>query len=327
MCALDLHIFVSEIFLDFQMVMQRAMLPGRQLVVVGGLLLGTAAALPAFCPADSLLACKRPHGCTPGLWHGIDSLETFELQAVPGADSQIRIVSKAGQFSDTIGQVVFRDLKGNPADPAYCVRAPPAPTSKGNCTTHVEAFFSDANTTLVTATMESCGILSWVPKNGGQHLYGQWVHADMPTPSPPGAMCDWQPGFNMYKEVGDATNPEYFILENVRAGALTNQTRVKIHSVNNSFPDAVAEVREVGDGTPGKIAWEVSNLFGGESFRGIMRANSAGGPACCEVRVNPHTGIPTLKDCPVLSWWSSSGKSSCWEPVDVPSEPIGACGE
>jgi hypothetical protein len=258
----------------------------------------------------------------------------FEVRALNGTEDKLSIRSLANppSFDDTVGRVFFQDLQGNPvSDPSTCVKAPPLPTGQGNCTTHVEAFFSDANATLKTATMQSCGIMSWIPTTGASgHLYGQWVHADHPTPAPPGAMCDWQPGFNLYREVGDGTGQaEYFTLENVRQGDATNQTTVKIHSVNGTFPDAVARVEEVGAGTPGKIAFSVEKLFGGEPYRGIMRTNSAGGPACCQIETSPE-GLPVLKRCPVLSWWSrESGSTSCWEPVgsSTPSEPIGACGE
>ena len=292
-------------------------------------LIATGFALPAFCPAASLVNCghNKLEKCTPSRWHGIDSLEQFEVSLINSSHINIKSLTSPKLFQDTVGEVVIRDLDGHPVDPKRCVRAPPAPTGKGNCTTHVEAFFSDANDTLHTATLQSCGILSWLPLNGGTHLYGQWVHADEPSPSPKGAMCDWQPTFNLYREVG-TYNPtaNYFVLENIRVGATVNETVVKVRSVNSSFPDATAHVKEVGRGTPGKIAWS-AKLFDGENYRGIMRANSAGGPACCEVETDIHTGITHLKRCPVLSWWSASGKTSCWAPVNVPSEPIGACGE
>ena len=71
----------------------------------------------------------------------------------------------------------MRALDGGPADPKYCVKAPPITTNNGNCTTHVEAFFSDANATLRTQTMQSCGILTWLPVNpdGGGHAYKEWA--------------------------------------------------------------------------------------------------------------------------------------------------------
>lgn len=197
------------------------------------------------------------------------------------------------------------------------------------------AYFSDANATLETLIMESCGILAWKSSGGGVagHLYGQWVHANEPKPSPPGAMCDWQPDNNLYREVGAATpsnGARYFTLTNVDAGhhggTASNQTAVHIHSLNGSFPDAIAAVHEVGAGTPGKIAWR-AQLFGGQQYRGIMRANSAGGPACCEVSTNPKTGVRSIKDCPVVSWWAADGSASCWAPVNVPAEPAGSCGE
>eukprot|EP00949_MAST-11_sp_MAST-11-sp1_P004622 g4622.t1 len=303
------------------------------LFAVSAFIPGAYAQYPAFCPVKELTECKNMHEekCTPQIWHGIDSLEQFEITPLGGTDStsiRIRSLADPPSFEDTVGTVIFKSRKtGEPADPRYCVRAPPISTHDGNCTTHVRAFFSDANATLSTAVMESCGILSWIPESGAGHLYGQWVHADEPTPSPPGSLCDWKAGVNLYTEVGSYfPNERYFTLENVLTdNGDINETAVRIHSVNNSFPDVTATVHEVGDGMPGKIAWR-ARLFDGTVFKGIMRANSAGGIACCEVRTGRH-GIPTIKDCPVLSWWSPDGNHSCWSPVNVPSEPIGACGE
>lgn len=285
---------------------------------------GSDAQAPAFCPVSKITTChNKLEKCTPKIWHGIDSLEKFELTPLNLSHIAIRSLSNPPSFTDTVGAVIVRGKGGGPADPRFCVHAPPAPTDEGNCTTHVEAFFSDANATLKTAIMESCGILTWIPAPGySGHPYGQWVHANEPTPSPAGSICDWQPGLNLYQEVG--TNPpdtRYFTLENDRK----NASQVTIHSVNGSFPDTSATVFEVGDGTPGKIAFR-AQLFDGITFRGIMRANSAGGVGCCEIKKD-RAGIATLKDCPVLSWWSPEGVSQCWFPVNVPSEPLGACGE
>ena len=124
------------------------------------------------------------------------------------------------------------------------------------------------------------------------------------------------------------TNPPgalYYTIENVRdaAGGI-DQTAVRIHSINGTFPDTTAKVHEVGAGTPGKIAWRAT-LFGGTQFNGIMRANSAGGPACCHIG-DRHSFHP-LSECPVLSWWSAVGNTSCWQPVNVPTEVTTACGE
>lgn len=291
-------------------------------------------AAPALCSVELLTTCK-PHSlekCTPRLWHGIDSLEEVEITPLNATAIMIRSLARpAKSFEDTVGVVVVQDLSGAPVeDPeAHCVHAPPLPTGEGNCTTHVRAFFSDANATLVTTMLQSCGILTWLPSEGGTgHAYAQWVHADEPKPSPPGAMCAWNN--TLYKEVGsNFPDIEYFTLENVKDSATgaINETAVRIHSVNHTFPDTTARVREVGAGTPGKIAWKAA-LAGGENFRGIMRANSAGGIACCEVSTDRKTGAKTLKNCPVLSWWSPSGDHFCWQPAEpLPSENIGGCGE
>ena len=44
------------------------------------------------------------------------------------------------------------------------------------------------------------------------------------------------------------------------ADGAINQTAVRVHSVNGTFPDVIASVFEVGAGTPGKIAWR-AELF------------------------------------------------------------------
>ena len=143
----------------------------------------------------------------------------------------------------------------------------------------------------------------------------------------PNLTVQWQCfdlGSNLYREVG--TSPpdvRFFTLSNV---VDKNQTNVRIHSVNGSFPDTIATVHEVGGGTPGKIAWRAM-LFNGQLYRGIMRANSAGGEACCEQKMNKTTGKMYFADCPVVSWWAADGSSSCWAPVNVPSAYTGSCTE
>jgi len=280
---------------------------------------------PALCPPDLLTTChSKMEKCT-GAWHGIDSLDLTNLSKINDTHVKILSLSDPPVFEPTVGTVHVRALDGGPADPNYCVKAPPASTQYGNCTTHLTAFFSDANATLETATMESCGILSWKPiLRPIHHLYGQWVHADLPKRSP-GTMCDWQPGFNLYKEVGTyPPNTRYFTIENVKDDkGNIDQFSVKIHSVNGSFPDQTVKVNEVGAGTPGKMAFR-AKLFDGSQYHGIMRTNSAGGPACCEIKGNPFS---PLSLCPVVSWWNVDGNTSCWSPVNVPSENVGACTE
>eukprot|EP00912_Choanoflagellata_sp_UC4_P002008 UC4_evm5s1289 len=296
--------------------------------------IGTVSAqAPAFCPVDMLMACPNHNleKCSVGVWHGIDSLEIYILSKINETHISIKAhppsKDEPPKFQDTIGTVSIRALDGGDADPKYCVKAPPAPTGIGNCTTHVTAFFSDANAILETSTMDSCGILSWKPKSGIGHLYGQWVHADLPKPSPPGAMCDFQSGFNLYREVGSSPPAEeYFTIENIKdQKGKTDQHSVYIHSVNNSFPNTTATVREFGDGTPGKFAWQ-AELYGGKQFKGIMRTNSAGGLLCCEQKKD-RAGIVNNTRCPVLSWWAADGSTSCWSPVKLPAEPDGSCAE
>jgi hypothetical protein len=284
--------------------------------------IGCLAQAPAFCPVAELTKCHHVvfGNCTdPTFWHGIDSLEGVKVTPINDTHVSIRSLYSPPKFEDTIGNVIVLSKDGSPADPRYCVKAPPAPTPEGNCTTHIEAFFSDAGAVLQTVIMQSCDIITWKPV-AGTHAYDEWYHANTPKPSPPGAMCDWtsKPAASLYAEVGDfSPNKSYFMLENVQAD---NQTQVRIRSLNASFPDTVASVTEVGDGTPGKISWHAT-LFDGKEFRGVMRANSAGGVACCETK----KGV--LSNCPVLSWWAADGQTSCWAPVNVPSESYGACGE
>lgn len=288
---------------------------------------GSLAQAPAFCPVAELTRCHHVvfGNCTdPKFWHGIDSLEGVQVAAINETHVSIRSLRSPPTFEDTVGTVVILSKDGSPTDPTYCVKAPPAPTPEGNCTTHIEAYFSDAGAVLRSSFMQSCDIITWKPVSG-VHAYDEWYHANIPKPSPPGAMCDWtsQAGANLYAEVGDfAPDIRYFMLENVPAD---NQTQVRIRSLNGSFPETLATVFEVGDGTPGKIAWH-AQLFDGRLFRGVMRANSAGGVACCETKRGKQ-GQTILTNCPVVSWWAADGNSSCWAPVNVPSESFGACGE
>lgn len=296
------------------------------LIAAACLLTASLAQYPAFCPVAELTKCHHVvfGNCTdPMFWHGIDSLEGVQVAPINGTHVSIRSLQSPPTFEDTVGSVIILSKEGSPADPEYCVKAPPAPTPQGNCTTHIEAYFSDAGAVLKSSVLQSCDIITWIPLSG-THSYDEWYHANIPKPAPPGAMCDWtKPGTNVYAEVGDfSPDVRYFTLENVQAD---NQTQVRIHSLNGSFPDTVATVFEVGGGTPGKIAWH-SKLFDGRLFRGTMRANSAGGVACCEVKKDKE-GHSILSQCPVVSWWSADGSTSCWAPVNVPSESYGACGE
>lgn len=286
------------------------------MAAVAALFVGVAVGqAPAFCPVSELTKCAHTK-CSPKIWHGIDSLEQFEVAAINDSAVSIRSLSTPPSFEDTVGIVTIHGLDDQPVDPRYCVRAPPLPTGEGNCTTRLHAFFSDANATLETLVMDSCGILSWKsPLGAVGHLYGQWAHANEPHPAPKGGMCDWQPGLSLYEEVGSSP-PKYFTLESVREKGVINQTAVRIHSVNGSFPDTTATVFETIGGGGGKIAWR-AELFGGKLYRGIMRANSAGGVACCEVETD-KSGVVGLKRCPVVSWWSADGSYSCWAPVQVP---------
>ena len=142
---------------------------------------------PAYCPVSEITSCAHDNleKCTPTIWHGIDSLELFELQ--PLNNSLILIRSLNGSFEDTVGTVVVLPKAGSAEtaaaapgggvsasdpNPLHCVKAPPISTMYGNCTTTVSATFGDVGKTLTSAVMKSCGIISWINGNG---LYGDWV--------------------------------------------------------------------------------------------------------------------------------------------------------
>eukprot|EP00666_Eupelagonemidae_sp_cell4sb_P000330 gene330-14316_t len=55
---------------------------------------------PVYCPVNALTSCERPRKCHPELWHGIDSLEGYEITAIN--DSAVRIHSLNGSFEDTV---------------------------------------------------------------------------------------------------------------------------------------------------------------------------------------------------------------------------------
>ena len=144
---------------------------------------------PEYCPVTEITSCAHDNleKCTPTIWHGIDSLELFELQ--PLNNSLILIRSLNGSFEDTVGTVVVlpktataaetaevaaggADESASDPNPLHCVKAPPISTMYGNCTTTVSATFGDVGKTLTSAVMKSCGIISWINGNG---LYGDWV--------------------------------------------------------------------------------------------------------------------------------------------------------
>ena len=269
---------------------------------------------PAYCPAHELTSCKfmKDEKCTRGLWHGIDSLEVFEITAIN--ESAVRIESLNGSFTPTVATVDIRDMQGNP-NPRNCVHAPPALTRDGNCTTTLHAHFSEVDRQVLDSLkLQSCGLIEWVDGFG---LYGAWVHANLEPRSPPAAMCNFSQGTNLYYEVG-ASPPLAFTITTI------NATAARVSSLNGSFPETVASLYEIGRGG-GKIAWR-ARLFDGHEYRGIMRSNGAGTTGCCELRTDKY-GNKSLSHCPVLSWWSDSGDRSCWETALLPSEPEGACTE
>ena len=271
---------------------------------------------PAYCPSHELTSCKfmKDEKCTRGLWHGIDSLEVFEITAIN--DSAVRIQSLNGSFAPTVATIDIRDLQGNP-HPRNCVHAPPASTRDGNCTTTLRAPFSEVDGRVLSSLkLESCGLIEWVDNHG---LWGAWVHGNLEPESPPSVMCNFSQGTNLYHEVGGYP-PRAFTITSI------NATAARVSSLNGSFPDTVASLYEIGRGG-GKIAWR-ARLFGGRPYRGIMRSNGAGTLGCCEVKTDKH-GNKSFSHCPVVSWWADAngGDRSCWTPALLPSEPEGACTE
>ena len=68
---------------------------------------------PVYCPADVLTACPPPdmsvERCTSNrTWHGIDSLELYELTKLN--DTALRIRSLNGSFDDTTARVIIEPL-------------------------------------------------------------------------------------------------------------------------------------------------------------------------------------------------------------------------
>ena len=295
------------------------MASSKMRAIATSLLLGSALALPAFCPARALTTCKRNDGssigtCTPTLWHGIDSLELFEIRQLNRTAVHIRSLNNS--FVDTVGTITIQAGAVSTAtyddddNPLNCFTGS---TAEGNCTTHITAHFSDLGRALTSTALEACGTILW-PNGFG--LYGAWTHADLPRPSPPAKMCDFDASAELYHEVGTSGGgARFFTLQRV------NATAVRVHSLNQSFPDTVASLYEVS----GKIAFRAT-LFGGNQYRGIMRSNGDGTPGCCKVKAAP-TGTTELLECPVISWWSDSGDRSCWETALHPAQNEGACTE
>ena len=270
---------------------------------------------PAFCQVSDLMVCKGgviPSGkCKPGFYHGIDSLEAFQMTRIN--NTALRLHALNGTFQDTIVHVSWAPSNSSytgPFDPKYCVKAPPAPTGEGNCSTTLTSFFSDVNKELTTNKMESCGIIEWFSELGP---YGAWVHANEPHRVPASEMCAFDAAKEVYHEVGTyGVEARYFTIGTINASA------AHVHSLNASFPDTVASLFAVS----GKIAWRAT-LFGGKEYHGIMRPQGpAGSLNCCEVHGN------TYKRCPELEWWNAeTGDRSCWETTIKPAAPEGSCTE
>ena len=65
---------------------------------------------PAFCPVTELLTCKDVHDlkCSPKIWHGIDSLEVFQMEYLN--DTAVTIKSLNNTFKDTIARIVIEPI-------------------------------------------------------------------------------------------------------------------------------------------------------------------------------------------------------------------------
>lgn len=93
----------------------RPMLLGVGILCVAACTLAVArteqeAVTPAFCPVSEITSCKsdRVEKCTPKLWHGIDSLEMYELLPINSTAVSIRSLNNPPSFEDTIGVVSIR---------------------------------------------------------------------------------------------------------------------------------------------------------------------------------------------------------------------------
>ena len=271
---------------------------------------------PAYCPVTELLTCKDVHDlkCSPKIWHGIDSLEVFQMEYLN--DTAVTIKSLNNTFKDTIARIVIEPKDNTHPYPLNCVKAPPIPTSEGNCTTYLEAYFSDAGKVLKSTIMESCGIIGWM---NGFSPYGDWVHADEPTPAPVTDLCKFNKKTEIYHEVGsEGQEAQYFTIDTI------NATAIAIKSLNNTFPDTITNLKIV-HGAQEKIAF-TAKLYDGKIFHGIMRSNGAGTPNCCEQKTL-KSGEKVLTNCPVISWWDANGDRYCWETTILPHDNEGECSE
>ena len=148
------------------------------------------------------MTCKEAskiEKCTPGLYHGIDSLEEYQMIAINA--TALRLHALNGSFDDTVARVVWAPLNAShtgPFDPKYCVKAPPASTRDSNCTTTLTAYFSDAKSVITSRTLQACGLVEWVGKRGP---YGAWAHANEPRRAPASDMCAFQAADEVYHEV------------------------------------------------------------------------------------------------------------------------------
>ena len=101
------------------------------------------AAADAYCPVKKLLTCKNVHDlkCSPKIWHGIDSLEVFEISYF--TKLSVKITSLNGTFKDTIANVLIRpkngEYSGNPLIVSTPHHFPPAKETAQRNWLHISA--------------------------------------------------------------------------------------------------------------------------------------------------------------------------------------------
>lgn len=195
--------------------------------------------------------------------------------------------------------------------PLYC--SPNVRGTGSNCTTRLQAYFSDSGQVVATPPLETCGLVTW--DNHAAPL-GQWIHSDLGRPAKRKSMCKFQRDAELYHEVGTyGASARFFTLDRLNASA------VRVHSVNASFPDAVASLYEVGS----KVVLRAT-LFDGAEYRGVLRANGAGTLGCCESKTGTN-GTAYLTNCADILWWRADGTRSCWETTMHPPGNSGQCNE
>eukprot|EP01052_Picozoa_sp_SAG31_P018728 SAG31_NODE_1339_length_8727_cov_6.433125_6_plen_142_part_00 len=87
--------------------------------------------MPAYCPLSQLQSCKGSlEKCQPFVWHGIDSLELFEMQ--PLNQSAVLVRSLNGSFEDTVATITVLPKTGGAAVPGVSDGDAPAARNDPN---------------------------------------------------------------------------------------------------------------------------------------------------------------------------------------------------